>query len=65
MKGEGAVKGPKPSNRAFLMDALRDLLARLSQDERNHLAADLGITPIINVHFVAAEDGRPAGENHL
>jgi hypothetical protein len=58
------VKGPATqSTRAWLMQALRDVLARLPQDERNHLAADLGITPIINVHFVAAEDGRPAGES--
>jgi hypothetical protein len=57
------VKGP--TNRAWLIQALRDLLARLSQDERNHLAADLGITPIINVHFVDAEDGRPKEANRL
>jgi hypothetical protein len=54
---------PMKSNREWLIQALRDLLARLSQDERHKLAAELGIVPVINVHFVDAEDGRPKREN--
>jgi hypothetical protein len=53
------------TNRAWLMQALRDVLGRLTQDERNRLAAELGITPQFNIVFVDAEDGMPAGESHL
>jgi hypothetical protein len=55
----------KQSDKEWLIRALRDALARLSKDERHKLAAELGITPIINVHFVAAEDGRPKESNCL
>jgi hypothetical protein len=60
------MKGPaKQSNRAWLIQALRDVLGRLSQDERNHLAAELGIIPQFRIVFVRGEDGRPAGESRL
>jgi hypothetical protein len=53
------------SNRAWLIGALRDLLAKLGQDERHRLAADLGIVPQFRIVFVKGVDGRPEGENHL
>jgi hypothetical protein len=61
------VKGPATqSTRAWLIHALRDLLARLSQDERHKLAAELGITPIIHVNFVDSDGaGRPKEANRL
>jgi hypothetical protein len=61
---EGGVKGPA-KNREWLLETLRGYFASLSQAKRNELAASLGIMPTIHVHFVDAEDGRPAGENHL
>jgi hypothetical protein len=59
------VKGPKQSNRAWLFATLYGYFANLTQDERNKLAAELGIQPVINVCFVDPEDGQPAGASRL
>jgi hypothetical protein len=59
------MKGPATqSKRAWLIQALRDVLARLSTDERNRLAASLGIQPVIHVNFVDSDgDGRSKEAN--
>jgi hypothetical protein len=59
---EVRVKPKDQSNRAWLILALRDLLAKVGQDERNRLAAELGIVPQFRIVFVKGVD---EGENHL
>jgi hypothetical protein len=47
------------SSRQWLIKALRQSLAGLSQQRRQELAADLGILPVFNIHFVESDgDGR-------
>jgi hypothetical protein len=54
--------GPKQFNRAWLLETLKAYLAKLSAEERDQMAAELGLTPVINVHFVKGVEGRPEGE---
>jgi hypothetical protein len=48
---------------SWIIQALCEAFAGLSEAKRNALAGRLGIQPQFHVQFVEAEDGRPKGEN--
>jgi len=53
----------KKSKRGQVLGILKQATARLGENERHRLAADLDILLVFNVVFVKGVDGRPEGED--